>query len=79
MKWRISTGFHQTAIRRSTMGIVYMPAEPILISMLTKNTSAAPIAKYLVLMVDWSKYCSGMRQAQENAMAAVTINADLLA
>lgn len=60
------------------VGIVYMP-EPILISMFTKNTSAAPIAKYLVLMVDWSKYCSGMRQVQENAMAAATIDADLLA
>ena len=46
------------------VGIVYMP-EPILISMFTKNTSAVPIAKYLVLMVDWSKYCSGMGRRRE--------------
>lgn len=59
------------------VGIVYTP-EPILISMFTKNTSAAPIAKYLVLMVDWSKYCGGMRQEQEKAMAAADFNADLL-
>lgn len=57
------------------VGIVYTP-EPILISMFTKNTSAAPIAKYLALMVDWSKYCSEIRQGQEKAMAAATINAD---
>ena len=58
------------------VGIVYTP-EPILISMFTKNSNAAPIAKYLVLMVDWSKYCAEMRQGQERAMAAATISADL--
>lgn len=59
------------------VGIVYTP-EPILISMFTKNTSAVPIAKYLVLMVDWSKYCAEMRHSQENAMAAASIDTDLL-
>ena len=51
------------AIMRNDVGIVYTP-EPILISMFTNN-NAAPIAKYLVLMVDWSKYCAEMRQGQE--------------
>ena len=59
------------------VGIVYTP-EPILISMFTKNTSAVPLAKYLVLTVDWSKYRTEMRQEQENAIAAAVIDTDLL-